>query len=587
MKSRIMDFRRCSLAVGLALLAMAQCFGSTGASGADTINVQGMLKTSDGVPLPTATYNMQFSLYNVASSGTALWSETHNGANKVQVTQGLYGAALGGLTLFAADFFSANADLWLEIAVDTNDNGSFEGDEVFSPRMKLASAPYAHQAKNAATLQGQNASAFAAASHTHDAGAIVSGTIPEARIDSAIARDSELPPRLFDAIVAPTGGDYTTIQAALAASKKTIFVRNGTYTLSSEISITQDGTQIVGESRNGVIIDCNNTAYNIEALGDTANTIGGTVAVNNGSQTVTGTSTSWTATLNGKYIRLGGEWYKIQSVGSATALTLYETYRGPTLSGGGYKIAGMLKDLRIENLTVKNNLAGDSGGIKFEWVLSSTVFNCTFEHNPDGIFLKEAYHCKINKNFCRNNGYQGINLRDSCEFNDVYENSCTNNNQNGIAVLDYSHLNSLSGNSCNNNGEHGIYLSGNGDNKVAGNLCLNNNQSGIAADSAWSLSIIGNSCQSNNSSGIFLVNSSGNMIGGNVCTSNSWQGVDISSGCANNTISSNRCSYNLINGIYVGSGNSNSIILGNQCANNTNLAIYNTGTGTIIEHNSP
>jgi parallel beta-helix repeat protein len=581
MKKKMANFRRCLLTFAVALLAIVQC------SGADTINVQGMLKTSDGVPLPTATYNMQFSLYTVASSGSALWSETHDAANKVQVTQGLYGAELGGLTPFAAGFFSANANLWLEIAVDTNDNGSFESDEIFSPRMKLASASYAHEAKNAQALQGQAASAFAAATHTHDGSAIISGTVAEPRIDAAIARDSELPPRQFDAIVAPSGADYTTIQAALAAGKKTILVRNGTYTLTSEISITQDGTEIVGESRNGIIIDCNNTAYNIEALGDTGNSIGGTADINNGSQTVTGTSTAWTATLNGKYILLRGDWYKIQTVTSTTALTLAETYRGPSLTGASYKIAGMRSNVRVENLTVKNHSAGNSGGIRFEWVLNCAVSNCAFEHNPDGIFLKEAYHCKINKNFCRHNGYTGINMRDNCQFNDVYENSCTNNNQQGIAVLDGSHLNSISGNSCNNNSQHGIYLSSDGDNKVVGNLCVNNNQAGIASDSAWSLSIIGNSCQSNNSSGIFLVNSSGNMVSGNVCTSNSWQGVDLSSGCANNTISGNRCSYNQINGIYVGSGNSNTIVLGNQCANNTNLAIYNTGTGTIIEHNYP
>jgi hypothetical protein len=48
--------------------------------------------------------------------------------------------------------FSANADLWLEIAVDTSANGSFEADETFAPRLKLASIPYAHQAKNAAAV---------------------------------------------------------------------------------------------------------------------------------------------------------------------------------------------------------------------------------------------------------------------------------------------------------------------------------------------------------------------------------------------------------------------------------------------------
>ena len=60
--------------------------------------------------------------------------------------------------------------------------------------------------------------------------------------------------KLFEAIVAPTGGDYTTVAAALAAGKTRIFVRNGTYTNEPRWTILTAGTNIVGESKAGVVI---------------------------------------------------------------------------------------------------------------------------------------------------------------------------------------------------------------------------------------------------------------------------------------------------------------------------------------------
>lgn len=62
----------------------------------------------------------------------------------------------------------------------------------------------------------------------------------------------------------------------------------------------------------------------------------GTVTVTQGSTTVTGDSTGWTSTLEGRYFRTGSNWYQIDTVGGATSLTLSSTYTevdaGPGLS---------------------------------------------------------------------------------------------------------------------------------------------------------------------------------------------------------------------------------------------------------------
>ena len=58
---------------------------------------------------------------------------------------------------------------------------------------------------------------------------------------------------LYDAIVAPSGGDYTDIQSAIDAGKHKLFVRAGTYTLSADITFAVNETVIMCESWDTII----------------------------------------------------------------------------------------------------------------------------------------------------------------------------------------------------------------------------------------------------------------------------------------------------------------------------------------------
>jgi hypothetical protein len=67
----------------------------------------------------------------------------------------------------------------------------------------------------------------------------------------------------------------------------------------------------------------------------------GTVSVNSGSKTVTGSGTSWTSSYEEAYIRFGSEknFYKITTVGSSTSITLETAYAGASdLSDEDYEI---------------------------------------------------------------------------------------------------------------------------------------------------------------------------------------------------------------------------------------------------------
>jgi hypothetical protein len=97
-----------------------------------TIDFQGRLHDSGGSPV-NATLSITFSLYDVLSGGTALWTETKS----VQVTDGLFQVKLGETNSFSPTHFSGT-DRWLGIKVGT--------EAEMSPRTKISSVGYAMQA---------------------------------------------------------------------------------------------------------------------------------------------------------------------------------------------------------------------------------------------------------------------------------------------------------------------------------------------------------------------------------------------------------------------------------------------------------
>ncbi|PIS46694.1 MAG: hypothetical protein COT17_07205, partial [Elusimicrobia bacterium CG08_land_8_20_14_0_20_51_18] len=97
------------------------------------INYQGRLIDTIGNPL-AGTYSVTFKLYDAASSGSLLWSETQS----VTTDNGIFSAALGSSSALPAGVF-ANDSVYLEIQI---------GAETLSPRTRLYSAPYARYAAN-------------------------------------------------------------------------------------------------------------------------------------------------------------------------------------------------------------------------------------------------------------------------------------------------------------------------------------------------------------------------------------------------------------------------------------------------------
>ncbi len=110
------------------------------------MSYQGILKDSSGIPLD-GTHDLTFTIYRwdqLASGSFSIWTEVHN---DVQVANGLFGVVLGteGSPL-RGDVFAGmgvngtwDGDLSLGVKVD--------GGAELSPRVSLATVPYAHRAE--------------------------------------------------------------------------------------------------------------------------------------------------------------------------------------------------------------------------------------------------------------------------------------------------------------------------------------------------------------------------------------------------------------------------------------------------------
>ena len=111
--------------------------GMTVAASAVTssINYQGRLTDTAGEPL-SGTYTMTFKLYEVASGGTALDTDSHS----ITATEGLLNTDIG----FDQEYFDGR-ELWLGITV---------GGEEMSPRQKFKPVPYALSLVPGAVING-------------------------------------------------------------------------------------------------------------------------------------------------------------------------------------------------------------------------------------------------------------------------------------------------------------------------------------------------------------------------------------------------------------------------------------------------
>lgn len=133
----------------LALAIACSFFLPSQASGAinPQINFQGKLTNpSTGVNIANGTYSIVFSLYTVASGGSAVWTETQNVT--IANGNGIFNVALGSVSALPGSVDFNSADLYLGIKV--------EADAEMTPRVRFTAAPYAFNSDKLNGLSSNN-----------------------------------------------------------------------------------------------------------------------------------------------------------------------------------------------------------------------------------------------------------------------------------------------------------------------------------------------------------------------------------------------------------------------------------------------
>ncbi len=194
--------------LGVAVITML-LWTTTWAAVPKLIHFQGRLADAQGNPIDGELV-LTFRLFDVESGGTALWTEVHGIPTAVPVSDGFYEVLLGSISPLNLSF---DGDLWLSIQV--------ESEPEMSPRHRLAASPYA---LNADLLDGQDSTAFSATGHQHSGADITTGTVTEARIDAAMARDTEILP----AVLAGDGAGSTLDADLLDGQDSAAFMAAGT-----------------------------------------------------------------------------------------------------------------------------------------------------------------------------------------------------------------------------------------------------------------------------------------------------------------------------------------------------------------------
>ncbi|MDD5055596.1 MAG: tail fiber domain-containing protein [Candidatus Peribacteraceae bacterium] len=133
------------------------------------INYQGKITNSGGIAVQNGRYNMRFRIFSTLTGGNPLWTETwDDSTTQVTLTGGLFSIALGTQTAMTGSVNFNTDSLYLQVEYDPVNDDTYP--EIFHPRRRFGSVPFAH---NANMLDGLDATQFLRS----DADATASGTL--------------------------------------------------------------------------------------------------------------------------------------------------------------------------------------------------------------------------------------------------------------------------------------------------------------------------------------------------------------------------------------------------------------------------
>jgi len=120
------------------------------------INYQGRITGINGTSVANGKYNVRFKIYTAAIGGSPVWSETWDTTTQqVTMTGGLFSVPLGTHVTMTGSVNFNTDNIYLQIEFDDDNNNTYT--EIFTPRRRFGSVPYAH---NANMLDGLDSTKF-------------------------------------------------------------------------------------------------------------------------------------------------------------------------------------------------------------------------------------------------------------------------------------------------------------------------------------------------------------------------------------------------------------------------------------------
>lgn len=350
----------------------------------------------------------------------------------------------------------------------------------------------------------------------------------------------------------------------------TLYLQNGTYTLTSDVSIPE-GVRLKGVSRDGVILD-GDGSFGVKIVGSDAYTTG-TITIANGGDEVVGSGTTFTSAMVGRFILLGEggdyQWYEISAFTDTTHIDISTPYTGPSLSGDSYTIATINTAAAISTLTITNTAVSpglkiqyamepliddiiiyDCGtGLDFDQVVYPLMYVSSIENGVNwnanevsgyevkfsvfddsttgaGIIFTKVGTSTFFDSSVRGNTGDGINMTD-CNFNAMIAMDVSSNGGQGIELVSNCNDNQFIAVGTNDNTSDGYKLTATSDRNVISNSTVKDNGGfGInIAAATCDGNIISSPAFSNNSSGNINDSGTGTIIqGDDTAYASSWNG---------------------------------------------------------------
>ncbi len=294
------------------------------------INFQGKLTNPDGTNVTNGSYSVVFSIYNVSSAGSAIWTETQP---TVSVTDGIFQVSLGSVTALPGSVDFNTSPLYLGVKVNA--------DLEMTPRILFTAAPFAF---NSDKLNGLSSAAFGQLTSSQT----WTGTNtlqPTTNITSAIIKQTSAASPSSDIFNVQTANGTSILQVTGPVANEAAVTLNSVGVTRNLTLDSGSGTIVLGA--NTTTLQKSGTSFTF----DLNNASNSTLSITNAAAGVASLSVEGNITTTGT----------IGSAGSTTFTGAGGTFSSSLAANGGITLAA------------NQNISTTSGNLTVSTVTSGTL----------------------------------------------------------------------------------------------------------------------------------------------------------------------------------------------------------------------